>query len=272
MEKAAEKATGRKLWILFFLFVVAARPGWGLAPPEFKKAGGVDIVAGQPVYVNSTTNIVVQGTGVPGTTIRLFINNVQVAEDVVNGGGNWSITLGSVAEGAYVFDAEVTDGVETSPRAAADTVIDVTPPAPVSTYAFLINRGEASTATSVVFVSMNMSDTNSVSLAQVSNDEIWWTNWATPTMTPSSYPWEIAATPGTATVAMKFQDRLGNTTTVYRQSIRYYPQYHQLYGTSASLTYPVGMYDEYEGQNKYGLDRSAASGPADGHSLQLEAP
>ena len=70
-------------------------------------------------------NPVITGTGVAGDTITLRNGATAVGTATVGADGNWSITLGGLADGAYTFSAIETDPAgNTSPSAALSVTVD----------------------------------------------------------------------------------------------------------------------------------------------------
>ena len=133
------------------------------------------------------------------------------------------------------------------------------------------STGESTTATDNVRLTFYVTDPNGVSKAEVSNDGITWLTTVSPTTGPGTYiPWELRASGGSKTVYVKFTDGLTHISPVYTQIIQYYPLSHVLSGDKDSKVYPVNVFEEYDGQNKFGSDRSATSTPGLGKSLELK--
>ena len=49
------------------------------------------------------------GTGTPGQTVQLYLDNTQIASVAVPAGGNWSVTLSTIAPGLYALRADEVD-------------------------------------------------------------------------------------------------------------------------------------------------------------------
>jgi hypothetical protein len=71
---------------------------------------------------------------------------------------------------------------------------------------------------------------------------------------------------------MEFEDGVGNRGSHSQQTIRFYPGFNIASGSREQSLYPVDTYDEYGGQNKYGIDRSRSQDAQRGSSLQLTTP
>jgi hypothetical protein len=71
---------------------------------------------------------------------------------------------------------------------------------------------------------------------------------------------------------MEFKDGVGNRGNLATQTIEYYPLFNVASGTREDKVYPVDTYDEYPGQNKYGVDRTRSQDADRGSSLKLITP
>ncbi len=183
---------------------------------------------------------------------------------------------GGIDGSTYYARIKVKDvaGRESATFAASSNgiVVDMSAPVPVGP-PFLINGGEASTATTTVWLSLNVVDPSGVAIASVSNDQVTWTQWSTPALNPARHLWILdGPVPGVKRVYVCFEDGIGNVSSIYEQQINYFPQNQTFFSTRDQRLYPVDTYEEYLGQNKYGSSRGVASEPAGGKSLRLIKP
>lgn len=159
----------------------------------------------------------------------------------------------------------------------------MSPPDP-QIQAFYINRrpganfGDTTTATSTVYITITLHDPSGIKSAYISNDNLGWITWPNPAYpgsqywNPASISWSLIPLAGLNTVYMEFEDGVGNRGTPSQQTINYYPLYSIATGTRNDSVYPVDTYDEYTGQNKYGVDRTISPDAKHGSSLKLETP
>ncbi|MBI3039702.1 hypothetical protein HYY75_11775, partial [bacterium] len=113
---------------LVYLFFILP-PLFAINAPTITKVQNVGVVPGQTRYINSTSNILFEGNAEAGVTVRLYRNGSQVGSTVSDAIGKWNITLASLSEGSYNFDADATDGIFDSTKSAIAVVMtDVTPP------------------------------------------------------------------------------------------------------------------------------------------------
>ncbi|MFZ5953048.1 MAG: hypothetical protein ACOYXC_20265, partial [Candidatus Rifleibacteriota bacterium] len=156
--------------------------------------------------------------------------------------------------------------------------IDLSAPADSGGQMFLINKkplaylGETSTASPTVFLTLTITDPSGVKSAAVSNDGTNWTIWSYPVLDPASISWSLSPGAGTKTISMYFVDGVDHISAVKTQTIDYFPDFKVQVGDRDDKVYPVDVYDEYQGQNKYGTDRSDSSSPNEGKSLKLQTP
>lgn len=159
---------------------------------------------------------------------------------------------------------------------ASSDGIDVDLSAPSVDDAFFINKkagvalGEASTATTTVYLTFTITDPTGISRAEISNDGSTWVIMDFPALSPASHKWNLEPSPGIKTVSIIFTDGTGHATPVAQQTIEYRPQYRAYKGNRDERSYPTDTYDEYYGQNKYGSPRTDANSPGTGVSLRLE--
>ncbi|PKL41863.1 MAG: hypothetical protein CVV41_16995 [Candidatus Riflebacteria bacterium HGW-Riflebacteria-1] len=163
--------------------------------------------------------------------------------------------------------------------------VDMSPPDP-QTQAFYINKpvspvlnfSDTTTATSTVYITITMHDPSGIEFAYISHDNLNWIEWINPAYpgsqywSPASISWSLTATPGLKTVYMEFKDGVGNRGNLATQTIEYYPLFNVASGTREDKVYPVDTYDEYPGQNKYGVDRTRSQDADRGSSLKLITP
>jgi hypothetical protein len=222
---------------------------------------------------------------------------VQIARDSGFTDVVKELYLGS-ADTSYLF-TEGVDGstyyarIKARDRAGRESVdygdgsdgirVDMSPPDP-QVQAFYINRrvgmdyGDTTTATTTVYISITLHDPSGIKFAYVSNDNLAWTQWLNPAYPgsqywdPASLSWSLTSTAGLKTVYMEFEDGVGNRGTLATQTIEYYPFFNVASGTRDERIYPVDTYDEYTGQNKYGIDRSTSQDADRGSSLKLVTP
>ena len=141
-----------------------------------------------------------------------------------------------------------------------------------------MNFSDTTTATSTVYITITLHDPSGIKFAYISNDNLIWTTWINPAYpgsqywSPASISWNLTTASGTKTVHMEFEDGVGNRGTHSEQNINYYPLFNVASGTRDDKVYPVDTYDEYPGQNKYGVDRSKSPDANRGSSLKLVTP
>ncbi|XUM20589.1 Ig-like domain-containing protein [Bradyrhizobium oligotrophicum S58] len=82
-------------------------------------------LVGQPQNGNQ---VLLTGTGMPGSTIAIFIDGNQVGTATPNASGHFSFTTAAIADGEYVFTATQTGGGQT--LTTAPLIVDVLPLAP----------------------------------------------------------------------------------------------------------------------------------------------
>ncbi|MGJ4953912.1 VCBS domain-containing protein [Bradyrhizobium sp. HKCCYLS20291] len=83
------------------------------------------VLVGQPQNGNQ---VVLSGTGMPGSSIAIFIDGNQVGTATPNASGHISFTTAAIADGEYVFTAAQTGGGQT--LTTAPLIVDVLPLAP----------------------------------------------------------------------------------------------------------------------------------------------
>ncbi|WP_306577633.1 VCBS domain-containing protein [Bradyrhizobium sp. SRS-191] len=83
------------------------------------------VLVGQPQNGNQ---VVLSGTGMPGSSIAIFVDGNQVGTATPNAGGHFTFTTAAIADGEYVFTATQTGGGQT--LTTAPLIVDVLPLAP----------------------------------------------------------------------------------------------------------------------------------------------
>ncbi|MBU1109514.1 MAG: hypothetical protein KKB51_22725 [Candidatus Riflebacteria bacterium] len=204
-------------------------------------------------YIGGTSSPYTFASGVDGFT---YFARIKVKDRA-----GWESTIGSYSDGIRV---------------------DMSPPDP-QIQAFYINRrpgedfGDTTTATSTVYITITLHDLSGIESAYISNDNSSWITWTNPAYPgseywdPASISWPLIPVVGSNTVYMKFEDGVGNLGSA-TQSIDYFSNSNVASGTRDDSVYPVDTYDEYTGQNKYGVDRTISQDANRGSSLKLVTP
>ncbi|GAB4272861.1 MAG: hypothetical protein Kow0029_12010 [Candidatus Rifleibacteriota bacterium] len=158
--------------------------------------------------------------------------------------------------------------------------VDLSPPDNSSGNLFYINLpplvppnpqewiDEQTTSTSTVYITLSVADPSGIASASISNDGVNWTTWLNPALYSASHSWVL--TPGDNTIRLLIEDTVGHVSPEKQKTIKYNPSVLLETGDRDSKIYPVDTYDEYQGQNKYGSDKSEQSVPNEGKSLRLK--
>lgn len=261
------------------LFVACFIPVLALASPVITQVQGIDVTEGAPVNL-TVSELQFTGTSTPGTSLEIRCNGRKVAQTIVGGDGQWSVSAGSFLTGTFIFYAVAEDWPKTPAESSPVTVnIDLSGnPLPPAVYSFEINYNSANqtseglTLSSQVFLTFFTNDPAGIASAKVSNDNLFWETWNNPPVAPGSTAWQLENTEGNKTVYVKFYDADLNESDTVSREIGYFAGISTESGDTTSGVYPSSAYDEYSGENRYGKPRTSVSQPDKGTSLKLVAP
>ena len=80
-----------------------------LQPDGEAPVGTAGTVSLDSIAYTADGAVALGGTGTPGQTVQLYLDNTQIASVAVPAGGNWSVTLSTIAPGLYALRADEVD-------------------------------------------------------------------------------------------------------------------------------------------------------------------
>ena len=80
-----------------------------LQPDGEAPVGTAGTVSLDSIAYTADGAVALGGTGTPGQTVQLYLNNTQIASVAVPAGGNWSVTMSTIAPGLYTLRADEVD-------------------------------------------------------------------------------------------------------------------------------------------------------------------
>jgi autotransporter passenger strand-loop-strand repeat protein len=126
---------------------------WDTTPPSAPTIADASVIDGVVNAAGNTAAQVLGGTAEADSVVKIYLNGAVAPAYTTkaDGNGNWSVTIGHLADGSYSYRATATDqaGNPSAASAALNFVVDTIPPVLTIT-SFVPGVGESGTMTGTI--------------------------------------------------------------------------------------------------------------------------